>query len=52
MGALAHYTLILSRLSTTAPEESDKLRADAKQLLDRLAVIDPDRKERYRDFGA
>lgn len=51
MGALSHYTLLLANLANTPQEESVSLRAEAKALLDRLAEIDTDRKERYTDFG-
>lgn len=51
MGALSHYTLLLAQSAGIPVEESTRLKSEAKCLLDRLAEIDEDRKERYRDFG-
>jgi geranylgeranyl transferase type-2 subunit alpha len=51
MNSLAHYLLLSARLESTAPAEATKRREQAKTLLERLAVIDEDRKERYRELG-
>lgn len=49
MNALAHNLLLLAGLSNES--ESKALRTEAKGLLERLEVIDEDRKERYRELG-
>lgn len=51
MNALSHYLLLLARLPSTPDADKATLRADAKVILERLAVIDEDRKERYRELG-
>jgi hypothetical protein len=52
MNALAHYTLVLSRLSSTEGGEQVELRTRAKTLLNKLEEVDSDRAARYRDLGA
>ncbi|WOO76776.1 Geranylgeranyl transferase type-2 subunit alpha [Vanrija pseudolonga] len=49
MNALAHNLLLLAGLSSEA--EAKALRTEAKSLLERLEVIDEDRKERYRELA-
>jgi uncharacterized protein YgfB (UPF0149 family) len=51
MLALSDYTLLLAGLGTTSAEQATKLKQEAKELLQRLAVIDSDRKERYADLS-
>lgn len=51
INALAQYTLLLAKQPSTAPEEADKLRKEAKRLYEILIEVDADRKERYRDMG-
>lgn len=51
INALAQYTLRLAKQPSTAPEEADKLRKEAKRLYEILIEVDADRKERYRDMG-
>jgi len=51
MNSLAHYLLLSARLPSTPAADAEKQRADAKVILERLAVIDEDRKERYRELG-
>ncbi|KAL1413090.1 Rab geranylgeranyltransferase [Vanrija albida] len=50
MNALAHNLLLLAGLSSEA--EAASLRTEAKALLERLEVIDEDRKERYRELAS
>ncbi|AFR98607.2 geranylgeranyl transferase type-2 subunit alpha [Cryptococcus neoformans C23] len=52
INALAQYTLLLAKQPSTALEEADKLRKDAKKLYEVLIEVDADRKERYRDMAA
>jgi geranylgeranyl transferase type-2 subunit alpha len=52
MNSLAHYLLVSARLPATPAADAAALRADAKAILERLAVIDSDRKERYHELGA
>ena len=47
--SLAHYSTLLKGLVERG-EEKDELGSRAKQLLEQLMVLDPDRKERYRDL--
>jgi hypothetical protein len=51
MNALAHYHLLSARLPSISADEAARHRADAKTILERLEVIDEDRKERYRELG-
>jgi hypothetical protein len=51
MLALADYTLLLAKLETTKEDQAGKLKQEARALLERLAIIDSDRKERYADLG-
>lgn len=51
MLALSDYTLLLARLDSTSDEQARLLKQEARELLQRLAVIDSDRKERYTDLG-
>lgn len=51
MNALAHYHLLAARMPSTAEADAAQHRADAKVILERLEVIDEDRKERYRELG-
>lgn len=51
MLALSDYTLLLAKLPSTDSDQAAELRTEAKKLLERLAVIDSDRKERYNDLG-
>ncbi len=51
MNALAHYHLLSARLPSISADEAAQHRADAKTILERLEVIDEDRKERYRELG-
>ncbi|WVQ84352.1 hypothetical protein IAT38_006504 [Cryptococcus sp. DSM 104549] len=52
INALAHYTLLLAKLSSTSEQEVAGLRAEAKRLYERLETVDADRKQRYRDMAA
>ncbi|BEI83252.1 hypothetical protein CcaverHIS002_0311200 [Cutaneotrichosporon cavernicola] len=51
MNALAHYHLLSARLPSAPTDEAAVHRADAKTILERLEVIDEDRKERYHELG-
>lgn len=51
MNALAHYHLVSARLASASETDVTKHRAEAKTILERLEVIDEDRKERYRELG-
>lgn len=51
MNALAYYLQMLARTPTTKAEEEKAVQDEARGLLLRLAEVDPDRKERYLDFG-
>lgn len=51
MNALAHYHLLSARQPSTSAENATQHRAEAKTILERLEVIDEDRKERYRELG-
>jgi geranylgeranyl transferase type-2 subunit alpha len=52
MNALAHYHLLSARLPSISADEAARHRADAKTILERLEVIDEDRKERYRELAS
>lgn len=52
MNALAHYHSLTAKLPSTSESDAELHRQEAKTLLERLAVIDEDRKERYRELGA
>lgn len=51
MNSLAHYLLLSAKLPSTPPADVAKFHTEAKIILERLAVIDEDRKERYRELG-
>ena len=53
MESLVHYqTLLVRRHHAVLGEEvCERLRADSLELLRRLEVLDPLRKQRYRDLG-
>lgn len=51
MNALAHYHLLSTRLPSISSDEAARHSADAKTILQRLEVIDEDRKQRYCELG-
>ncbi|WWC71039.1 uncharacterized protein I206_104992 [Kwoniella pini CBS 10737] len=51
INALAHYTLLLAKNSSTTSDDEEKLKSEAKNLYRRLEDVDPDRKNRYKDMG-
>ena len=53
MESLVHYQTLLARRHyvVLGEEECERLRASALDLLRRLEVLDPLRKQRYRDLG-
>jgi len=53
MESLVHYQALLIRRHYTVlgDEECERLRADSLDLLQQLEVLDPLRKQRYRDLG-
>jgi hypothetical protein len=50
MNALAHYHLLSARLPSISADEAARHRADAKTILERLEVIDEDRKGYVASF--
>jgi len=53
MESLVHYQALLIRrhYAVLGDEECERLRADSLGLLQQLEVLDPLRKQRYRDLG-
>jgi len=53
MESLVHYQALLIRRHCAAlgGEECERLRANSLELLQRLEVLDPLRKQRYQDLG-
>ena len=53
MESLVHYQTLLARrhFAVLGDEECERLRASSLDLLQRLEVMDPLRKQRYRDLG-
>lgn len=53
MESLVHYQTLLTRrhFAVLGDEECERLRASSLDLLHRLEVMDPLRKQRYRDLG-
>ena len=53
MESLVHYQALLIRrhYAVLGDEECERLRADSLDLLQQLEVLDPLRKQRYRDLG-
>lgn len=50
MNALAHYHDLAAKLPSTSGDDAAQHRSKAKALLERLAEIDEDRKERYLEL--
>jgi hypothetical protein len=51
MNALANYLILQSNSPTTDKFKATRQREEARKLFGRLEVVDPDRKERYRDMA-
>jgi hypothetical protein len=51
MNALANYLILQSNSPSTDKFKATRQREEARKLFGRLEVVDPDRKERYRDMA-